>query len=107
MLKVLDLLARSENWQQGRYASNLEGYQCKSITAPEANCFDLSGAIRRKHGIESCDSKLSDAAREDFVAVCKWLGLGDYYPEGLVIKWNDAEDRTYEDVIAVVKGTGI
>ena len=79
---IRDLLAKPENWMQGEYTNS------------DNTCFCLLGA-------------LSHVYDEDSVA----LSEGDYHRDldtlrnltgGNIVLWNDAEERTHKDILALL-----
>lgn len=87
-MKIYELLDSPEKWTQGRGAASDLG-QSVAATNPSAVCWCLAGAAARCYpgGRDPVFEKL----RRHFGS---WLGVFD---------WNDAHDRTYEDVVALVK----
>ncbi len=83
-MKVSGLLDRPEKWTQGWSARQADGTECNS-TMDGAVCWCLYGAIKECY----CDVALIVARVEET--------LGDF-----VTAWNDAPQRTYEDVIQLV-----
>jgi hypothetical protein len=77
-------------WTQGHFAKNALGEPCP-FEAEEATCFCAAGAIWRASGSFEEATSPGQAALE---------ALTELVPNGAVAHWNDAEERTKDEVIA-------
>lgn len=80
-LKVRELLSGPDKWTQGWSARLADGRECNS-TMDGAVCWCLGGAIRYCH----------ENPGEVYHRACEHLGV--YALE----VWNDAPERTFEDI---------
>lgn len=102
--KVCDF-AKSHEWTQEHYALNIEGKTC-SPEGASAVSFCAMGFIRGAHYRESItDYHGRYAAEEALVNYLRDSGqLKDYES---IPSWNDAPERTREQVIEAICGAGI
>ena len=88
-MKVKELLTDETRWSQGAYAHRADGEVVK-FSSPEAVSFCLVGAISR------CYWLLKDR-KPIYDAVCDQIG------ESFIPDWNDAKERTFAEVRALVE----
>lgn len=87
-MKVRDLLTDESKWTKSLYARDRDGFatDCDSLTA---TCWCLDGAMQRCYGLTQ-DYNLA------FVCVARRIKSG-------VVAWNDAPERTFGEVRALVE----
>ena len=85
-MKLKELFADEKRWTKGAYARDAEGVGV-SVKSFGASCFCLSGAIIKIHG-----SKEYGPGRQVYEKIQKYIG------HSIVSSWNDAPDRTIEDI---------
>jgi hypothetical protein len=93
MIKAHHLINSPDKWTQGVYARDArDPNQTIDLLSEFANCFCVSGAIRRKHNL-SGGKTMNIAARIDFERIAWCCGL-PYKSglEGAIIGWNDSSD---------------
>lgn len=112
MLRVLtrarDLIAEPTHWTKGEFARNEYGYSV-GIDSPNACCFCTIGAVRRACYEEGLTyTGVSQAAiRKLCRCIAETLPYTDYDGSNNVAMryniaaWNDAEERTHDDVMNV------
>lgn len=87
-MKVHELLDGPEKWTKGANAREADGSHCFT-NSPLATCFCLRGAILHCYGC-GMQNKRRDAIDEKIFAHLGKIQM-DY-------DWNDAPDRTFEEV---------
>jgi hypothetical protein len=85
-MKAYELLDSPEKWTQGAMARNADG-DVVAVTSPKAVRWCLAGAIKRSNGTEDWEK-----AYDAFFETNKRRG----------ISWNDAPERTFEEVRAAL-----
>jgi len=90
ILKKAKLLLTEKGFTKGWFAKDADGHDIADIS-PYAVCFCSYGAINRA----ACDLGLRDSYAGDIAT----SALEKVVPTG-VPEWNDASDRTLEEVLA-------
>lgn len=93
-MKAYELLSSKEKWAKRAYAYDEKGAPCDPRDE-KAVCFCLLGAIDRCYG----KTPMRVRSKDIFLGVLEKLKN----KVGNVPHWNDAEERTYEEVVAVLK----
>lgn len=91
-MKVHKLLSSPDRWTQGVYARTAEGEECR-INDEKAVCWCIYGAINKCYSVPGDREKAYERVR---LALPEGEG-------GLVSIFNDAPERTYEEVYTLVK----
>lgn len=101
-MKVQDLLTDPTKWARQGYAFAGDGRHVIP-TDPEATCWCLAGAVRRCYR--------SNKAHQVLRRVASKLKLGLFRslsnPDSTIANWNDAPEREFADVQALVKELNI
>jgi hypothetical protein len=87
-MKAYELLSDPSKWTKGVIARNSNGERVAGYD-PSATCFCLYGAIKRCYP--------GYAAEETFSRIQECV------PDRDAIGWNDAPERTYDEVITLLK----
>lgn len=85
-MKLKELFADPKRWTKGAHAKDAAGVGV-SVSNPDAKCFCLSGAIIKIHG-----SKEHGPGGEVYKKIQNYIG------HRIISAWNDAPERTIEDV---------
>lgn len=108
MPKVKDILKTENNWTKGAYARTSKDAPQISPDNPEATCFCLKGAIIR-HCQTTSDTNASEWKR--FHDTCHKVRVyiiqnyKEYYDS--MESWNDAPERTFDEVKKLVEALDI
>lgn len=92
-MKVKELLSSPERWTQGFIARDLDGDGC-GPTAAEAVCWCLTGALVKCYG----RTRAFEMAGMFYPVI---PANGGSHADDIVF-WNDASERTFEDVRQLV-----
>lgn len=90
-LKIRELLSDESKWTQGSEAKGVDGFEVSS-RGPHAVRFCLIGAMERCYGLLADDEYMHILER-----IMVDAGSGD------IAHWNDAPERTFADVRALVE----
>jgi hypothetical protein len=98
-VKVRELLTDRSKWTQQVAARNADGL-CVSHDSPEASCFCLIGALQHCYPDTDIRYKLYDRIADelDKNGSLRYRSC----PDVLIIRWNDEEKRTFEEVKALI-----
>lgn len=109
---VVELLSPKVRWTKGTFArigdrmNSLDGPAVRSDD-PCATCFCLLGAVHRVYHTEA---KRDAAILKLHIALeaTGWpVDLVKYAPTDDLVNWNDAEERTHEEVLALAVAAGV
>jgi hypothetical protein len=92
-MKIKELYSGPEKWTKGVLARNAEGKQV-DIKHPTAECFCIIGALKK------CYASNIDDMQFQFAVAKIITELG---PIDSLASWNDAPERTFEEVKALVE----
>lgn len=92
-MKAHELLADEKNWIKGVLSRDEDGIPCMP-SHPTACCWCASGAIMKVYR----DPKAQNNAYDTLEAHL----LKEKHLEGIV-NWNDAEERTHQEIISLLK----
>lgn len=93
-MKIHELFTDARRWTQGTFARNARG-ETVATSNPAATCWCLEGAMMR------CYPNMYEQDRVN-TTIRRELGLG-----GGVVTWNDAPERTFDEVKALVTALDI
>jgi len=102
-VKAYELLDSPEKWAKGWFAYDNAGVGCYS-TDKQAVSWCASGAIRKCYGYADDSSMETD---EEYEAGIKLRLAIQKHPgryTSNIAEWNDAPERTYEEVYNLLKG---
>jgi hypothetical protein len=92
-MKAYELLSGPEKWTKGRLAADRDGDSCGPLS-DRATCWCISGALIRCYG-KQCSAVMSvNAALRNR----RMMKDTDVVPD-----WNDAPERTYEEVVGLLR----
>lgn len=92
-MKAYELLSSKEKWTKKVYATTENGTSCDP-RSDEAICFCVLGAIEKCYYVS--DSIEDIKIYTDVIAKLKSKVCN-------IPKWNDAKERTYEEIVEVLK----
>ncbi len=95
-MKVSDLLTDASRWTQGAYGRDTNGAPM-SIESPLAVCWCLVGALWRCYRTDVQGSSSDVIANDAERRVTTRIGVMS------MMAWNDAPDRTFADVHALIE----
>lgn len=90
-MKAYELLDSPEKWTQGHFGKTAAGVGVFGRHA-DAVCWCLLGALQRCYHDSGSVNEMAIRAR-----LRSWLETNS------IISWNDAPERTYDEVISVLK----
>lgn len=88
-----ELFARAARWQKGWFAATRKGVRCYSDD-PNAVCFCLFGGLERVYGTGVKNQQMVNRLKQTL-------------PDTSFVAWNDAPERTIQDIRALVKKAGV
>jgi hypothetical protein len=95
-MKAHELLSDPKKWIKKLYAVDNTGLVTSS-KSPEAVCWCINGALQRCYQ----DSIVRDEVRRKIAMHLDLNGIDK--PHDTIVKWNDAPERTFEDVHNLLK----
>jgi hypothetical protein len=94
-MKLKELLSSPDKWIQGHYALDAEG-DVIDAQDPDAVCFCLQGAIRRCYNDGKEPYRFTDEYKGVKSRILHEIGEP-------ITTWNDAPERTFEDIKQLVE----
>lgn len=96
-MKPSELIADPAKWTKGAYARDAKGAKLADNCDPIAVCWCAAGAIER------CYPKPTD----DRSYSALYSRLLDHIDSAHVSIWNDAPERTHDEVVSALKACGL
>lgn len=107
---IAELLATPDSWTDGQLARGSDG-EFVSPTSPMAVCWCLLGAIEVIYPVDKTYGLgFGQRYREAYSVSCRLQkSIAELHSEfdGSVQDFNDADGRTHEEILAVVKHAGV
>lgn len=97
-MKAYELLSSKEKWARGAYAYTAEGAVCNPKNT-DAYAFCLVGALEKCYDVHDGGPMYGMGRSTAYLGILEKLKN----KVGNIPNWNDARERTYEEVIAVLK----
>lgn len=100
--EILLLLDKPEKWTKNAFAKNSEGHWCSPLSN-KAVCWCLDGAVSKVCHPNDQSFNLEMAVTAKLTEVFR-RNYGDYANQSLpYMAYNDDEDTTYEDILALLQ----